>query len=112
LAFVDEIPLEERDLLAEIAREDPDARVRRAAVAKVMDPAVLGHAAGADADDQVRNDALMMLRDIALDRFEGVTEAQSLAAVDAIGDARTLGGVAQAAEHEIVAVHALSRVKE
>ena len=41
LAFVQEIPLEERELLAEIAREDTDARVRRAAVAKLMDPAAL-----------------------------------------------------------------------
>ena len=40
LAFVQEIPLDERDLLGEIAREDADPRVRRAAVAKVMDPAV------------------------------------------------------------------------
>src|SRR5437773_6661065 len=97
LAFVGEVPLSERDLLAEIAREDPDARVRRAAVAKLMDPAVLGHVVGADADEQVRNEALTMLRDIALDSFEGVTEAQSLAAVDAIDDAKTLGSVAKTA---------------
>ena len=41
LAYVQEIPIDERDLLAEIARDDPDARVRRAAVAKLMDPSAL-----------------------------------------------------------------------
>jgi len=38
LAFVQELPLDERELLVEIAREDGDPRVRRAAVAKLLDP--------------------------------------------------------------------------
>ena len=41
LAFVGEIPLSEREAIAAIAREDEDARVRKAAVAKLMDPAAL-----------------------------------------------------------------------
>src|SRR5258708_30136406 len=80
LAFVQEIPLEEHDLLAEIAREDADARVRRAAVAKLMDPAALVSVAKSDADDAVRAQAIDMLRDIALEGFEGVGQAESLAA--------------------------------
>ena len=32
LQFVQELPLDERDLLVEVAREDSDPRVRRAAV--------------------------------------------------------------------------------
>ena len=54
LQFVQEIPLDERELLTEIAREDADPRVRRAAVAKLMDPAALAAVAKADADEQVR----------------------------------------------------------
>ena len=42
LAYLGEIPVSERDLIAAIAREDNDAGVRRAAVAKLMDPAALG----------------------------------------------------------------------
>ena len=42
LAFVAEIPLDDRELMAAIAREDEDPRVRRAAVAKLMEPAALG----------------------------------------------------------------------
>ncbi len=58
LAFVQEIPLEERELLTEIAREDTDPRVRRAAVAKLMDPAALAGVARDDADEHVRSQAI------------------------------------------------------
>ena len=97
LAFVQEIPIDERDLLAEIARDDADARVRRAAVAKLMD---LG---GARQRSRSRTPTKRCA--IAGDRrccatsrsrrFEGVGEAESLAAVDALTDAarrETLGG--------------------
>src|SRR5438067_2198198 len=40
LAFVQELPISEREVLAEIVREDADARVRRAAAAKLLDPTV------------------------------------------------------------------------
>src|SRR3954469_20945122 len=86
LQFVQELPLDERELLTEMAREDGDARVRRAAVAKLIDPPALAGVAKADADEGVREQALAMLRDIALDNFEGLTEGDSLAAVDALAD--------------------------
>src|SRR5262245_2412464 len=97
LAFVAEIPLDERELLTEIAREDADPRVRRAAVSKLMDPAALARIGADDPDESVRFSAATMLRDIALDAFEGVTEAESLAAVDATSDVRSLGTVAKTA---------------
>jgi hypothetical protein len=81
LAFVLEIPLDEGELLAEIARDDTDARVRRAAVAKLMNPTALAGIARHDADEGVRSDALTMLRDIALESFEGIGEGESLAAI-------------------------------
>src|SRR5688572_12396094 len=81
LAYVQEIPIDERELLAAIAREDADVRVRRAAVGKLMDPSALAAVAGSDADESVRDAALAMLRDIALDSFEGLSETESLAAV-------------------------------
>ena len=39
LEFLEALPLDERELIAEVAREDAEARVRRAAVAKLLDPA-------------------------------------------------------------------------
>jgi len=112
LAYVQEIPIDERDLLAEIARDDVDARVRRAAVAKLMNPSALAAVAEADPDPGVRDEALTMLRDIALDAFEGIAEAESLAAVEALSDARMLATVAKTALREEVALRALGRVGE
>src|SRR5689334_4516857 len=112
LAFVHEVPLTEHALLAEIAREDADPRIRRAAVAKLLDPAVLASIAANDADDSVRSDASAMLRDVALEAFEGIGEAESVAAVDAIRDTRALAAIAKSTPRESTAIRALARVVE
>ena len=112
LQFVQELPLDERDLLTEVAREDSDPRVRRAAVAKLMDPVALAGVAKADADEQVRVQALSMLRDIALEAFEGLGESDSLAALAAIDEPKTLIGIAKNASREATALAALARVAD
>ena len=112
LQFVQELPLDQHDLLSEVAREDPDPRVRRAAVAKLMDPAALAAVASSDADEHVRAQALSMLRDIALEAFEGLGEADSLAAVAVIADPKTLIGVARNASREATSQAALARVTD
>ena len=112
LAYVAEVPLDDRETIAAIAREDDDPRVRRAAVAKLMDAAALGAIARGDADDDVRAAAQGMLRDLALEAFEGTAESDSLDAVDAIGDARLLTQVAKTAGREIVALRALTRTND
>jgi hypothetical protein len=112
LAFVQEIPLDERELLAEIAREDADPRVRRSAVAKLMDPAALALIAQHETDEQVRAQAVGMLRDLALEAFEGAGEAESLAAIDALTDAKTIVGIAKNASRESTAQRALARVSD
>ena len=112
LQFVQELPLDEHELLHEVAREDAEPRVRRAAVAKLMDPAALAGVAKADADEHVRSQALSMLRDIALEAFEGVGEHESLAAVAAIDDPKTLSGIARNAARETTALAALARVSD
>src|SRR5207253_1907371 len=86
--------------------------VRRAAVGKLMDPAALASVAAADTDEDVRSAALVMLRDIALDAFEGVTESDSVAAVDALTETKTLGGIAKMAERAAVARRALDRIND
>jgi hypothetical protein len=117
LAYVGEIPLDDRGQIAAIAREDDDVRVRKAAVAKLMDPAVLGQIARDDADEGVRDQATAMLRDIALDAFEGIAESDSLDAVDAVAgmpgipgtsDTKLLAQIAKTAAREVVAVKALA----
>ena len=112
LAYLAELPLTEREQIAAAAREDLDPRVRKAAVAKLMDSQALAAIARDDADASVRDAALTMLRDIALDAFEGVDESGSLAAVDALNDARTLAQVAKTSLRESVARRALSRLEQ
>ena len=112
LAFVQEIPLTEHALLAEMAREDADPRVRRAAVGKLLDPAALAVIAAGDTDESVRADAAAMLRDVALEAFVGIGEGESLAAVDAIRDTRALAAVAKGTLREATAIRALARLVE
>ncbi|HEV3057732.1 MAG TPA: DUF349 domain-containing protein, partial [Vicinamibacterales bacterium] len=115
LAFVQEIPISEHELLAEIAREDTEARVRRAAAGKLMDPRALAAIAQADADASVREQAVAMLRDIALEAFEGIGEPESLAAVDLLEDprdAKALAVVAKSAPSEAVANRARTRIAD
>src|SRR5262245_52032314 len=104
IAYVSEIPLGDRETIAAIAREDEDPRVRRAAVAKLMDPGVLGAISRQDADESVRAAAANMLRDIALEAFEGLGEAEALDAVDAVADLKTRALIARTAVREIVAL--------
>src|SRR5581483_5705581 len=95
LAYVEELPIDEREQLAAMARGDDDPRVRRAAVSKRLDPPALAGVAREDADESVREQAIAMLRDMALEAFEGVTEAESLAAVAALTDVKTLTAIAR-----------------
>jgi uncharacterized protein DUF349 len=100
LAFVQEVPLDERELLGEIARDDADPKVRRAAVAKLMDPLALSAVARQDSDEGVRAHAISMLRDIAVEAFEGTGERESGAAIDALAslrDLKALSGIAKTA---------------
>ncbi len=112
LAFVETIPLDDHVTIAAVAREDEDPRVRKAAVAKLMDPAALAAIAKDDTDDGVRSQAAAMLRDMALEVFEDVSEAASLAAVDAIGDPRTLAQVAKTSTRDSVGERALARISD
>ena len=110
LAYLEELPLTEREQIVAAAREDEDPRVRRAAVAKLLDPAALAAILQDETDQSVRDAALTMLRDIALDAFEGVDEAGSLSAVDTLADARTLAQIAKTSLRESVARRAFDRL--
>jgi len=112
LAFVEELPLSEKEAIAAAAREDDDPRVRKAAVTKLMDPGVLAAITRDDHDEGVRSQAASMLRDIALESFEEIGEAESQQAIDAITDARALGQVAKTATREASGARALARISE
>ena len=111
-AFVESLPLSEKEAIAAAAREDDDAGVRKAAVSKLMDPAALAAVAREDRDEAVRGQALTMLRDIALESFEEVGQAESLQAIELLTDQKVLAQVAKTSTHEVAAARALGRVSE
>jgi hypothetical protein len=112
LAYLAELPITEREQIVAAAREDADPRVRKAAVGKLLDPRVLAGILRDDTDVSVREAALIMLRDVALDAFEGVDESGSLEAVDALEDARTLAQIAKTSLRESIARRALDRLEQ
>jgi hypothetical protein len=82
--------------LAELAESDSDARVRRAAIARVDDIDVLGRCA-ADAEPSVKEEAADRLLALALD---GSDETRATAAVGHLTDSRRLAQVAKASTTE------------
>lgn len=106
-----EIPDEDQDLLASIARDDPDPRVRRAVVARLEAPGVLGVVAGSDSEADVRAAAREGLARIACAaNHDGVEQA--VAALAALSEERDLAQVAKAAGLESIAHAALARLTE
>jgi hypothetical protein len=83
VAGVQDLPEDEQDLLAAIARDDTDARVRRTAVSKLGNVAVLTDIVRQEGDGDVRDEAAGVLLDIALGAYEA-DETASLAAVDGL----------------------------
>ena len=112
LAHVEGLAIDEREQLASFAREDESAKVRRAAVGKLMDPSVLAIVSQDDTDSAVRAHAASMLRDIALEAFEETGESDSLAAVGALSDPKILSHIAKTATRASVAELALGRVDD
>lgn len=112
LAFLADVPVADRETIAAMAREDADPKVRRAAVAKLMDPAALAIVARSDTDESVRASATDMLRDIAVEAFVGLSEAEELAALDALADPRAVANVVKSAPRASVALRGLARVTD
>jgi hypothetical protein len=110
-AAVRDMGSEERDRLGAIAGTDPDPHVRRIAIKKLEDPALLERVAQGEADPA--------LRDLAVERAaevrgkiatSGSSLAECTAALEGLTDSRTLATVAAKATHESVRVGALARV--
>src|SRR5687767_14832168 len=83
LAAVPELGAAEGDgeALVALAAEDPDARVRRAAAARIDDVGVLARIAGSDGDADLREDVLGRLAVIAASGGSAEAAAQALAAL-------------------------------
>src|SRR2546426_6523525 len=115
---------DEADALHALAREDAEARVRRAAVSRLDAPDVLAEVARTDPEEEVRAEAIRGLAGLAAEAESGAAAAAVLrhladlgrtrevvviarsarqldvraAAVDLLHDARSLGSVSRHAE--------------
>jgi hypothetical protein len=137
-AAVYELGPDEGDALRALAREDADARVRRAAVSRLDDPAVLGDIGRSDPDEDVRAEAIRGLAGLAVEATDAPSAAAVLrqlidlgrtkevatvaksaptaeiraAAVDALQDAKSLGSVSRHAPDSTTRLRALERVTD
>jgi hypothetical protein len=137
-AAVYELGPEEGEALRSLAREDADARVRRAAVSRVDDPTVLGEIGRSDPDEDVRAEAIRVLAGLAVEATDGASAAPvlhhlielgrtkevatvaksapttdvRLAAVDALQDQKSLGSVSRHAPDSTTRLRALERVTD
>ena len=105
------LPASDHELVLALAREDTDARVRRAAVKRLSEVAVLAEIAGADADLGVREEAAGQLVHAAIHEPD---EALARSAVLALRETKHLASVAKGAAHAAVreaAIHALADPK-
>ena len=89
IASVEALPLDQQDILVAIVREDRDPGVRIAALKKVLATSVVAAVARDDADERVREQATALLVDLATGEFEGTDEAESLAALAGLADAKS-----------------------
>jgi hypothetical protein len=137
-AAVYELGPEEGEALRALAREDADARVRRAAVSRLDDPAVLGDVGKSDPDEDVRAEAIRGLAGLAVEATDSASASLVLrqlielgrtkevatvarsaptvdvrgAAVDALQDQKSLGSVSRHAPDTTTRLRALERVSE
>jgi hypothetical protein len=95
-------------VLAAIAREDAEPRVRRAAAARVQEVAVLASLALADADEGLRSEIADRLAIIAA----GENADTAAQAVAALTDQRQLADAAQKSPHDAIRLSALARVTD
>ena len=137
-ASVYDLGQDEAEALLALAKEDADARVRRAAVTRVDDPAVLGDIARTDPDEDVRAEAvrglaglaaetedlaqagevvrqlvaLGRMKEVVLIARDGATAEVRAAVVDLLDDARSLGSISRHAQDGATRLRALARLTD
>jgi hypothetical protein len=111
-AYVRELdagPLGEEDAAAivALAREDPDARVRRAAAARIEDIGVLSAIAAGDADPAIRAELLDRLAAIAASDAAGASQALA-----ALTDPKQISTIARTSPNDAVRSEAVGRLTD
>jgi hypothetical protein len=137
VAAVYEFGSADTEALHAVAREDADARVRRASVSRLTEVSVLVEIAGSDPDEDVRAEAIRVLAGqaaeadgagaalpilqslvvlgrnrevVAIARSAAVVDIRA-AATDLLQDARSLGSVSRHAEDTATRLRALAKIE-
>ena len=108
-AAVEALASDDQDALGAVALEDPEPAVRRVALGRIDNPAVLARIAREDGDEAVRAEAAELLMGVAQDSTNP-DEAQL--ALETLTESRALAIVARHAELEPIAMAALGRLSE
>ncbi|HLA79484.1 MAG TPA: DUF349 domain-containing protein [Vicinamibacteria bacterium] len=107
-AGVRQLGSHQQQLFADLARTDPDPRVRRAAVQRLTEVSVLAEVAGTDGDLGVRGEATELLLAAALSREDASAETALLA----LSESRHLVAVAKEARLASLRPQAVARLQE
>jgi hypothetical protein len=100
---------DERAAIVALAREDTDARVRRAAAARIDDVEVLAAVASADADEGIRAEVLERLAGVAASANVAAT---ALRALSVLRDQKQIGNVAKSSPLDTVRVEAVNQLTD
>ncbi len=113
LTALRDLPKEHQEAFAAVAREDPDPRVRRLALKRLDDPAILLEIAARDGEADLRAlaSARATTRLVAVAMSDGPIEACEAAAAQ-LDDMRNLVAIAAGAAHPSVRRAALARVPD
>jgi exonuclease SbcC len=99
VAAVYEIGVDDRAALVALARDDSDARVRRAAASRLSDPAVLGDLLRTDPDGDVRAEALRQLVGVAAETADEEIARHAIGQLAEAGRQKELAVVARESAH-------------
>ena len=100
-------------LLAQVVRQDSDARVRRTALKKIADPGLLDELAQRDPDESLRKDAADKAVELLVSAaLQDSDEARALTAVGRISAQRTLADIAVRSSLESVRSAALQQISD
>ena len=111
-AAVSEIPddPEHQAVIEELARADEDVRVRRGAIARVANVALLADLARSERDEDLRREVAERL--VAIATAPAATDADAALALDGLEDPKQLSTIAKSSPHDTVRAAALGRVHD
>ncbi len=101
---------EHRQALLELAASDEDARVRRAALARLDDVTELARLARTEADEDTRRELGERLAGIATAAAD--SDGDAATALEGLADQKQIAAVAKASPHDTIRAAALARVQD